>query len=57
MEELILGIGLAAGVFIFPYCPVDEATRGRIDPVEHQEIHMVRRAKRRRGKYQYYPFK
>ena len=37
LEELILRIGLAAGA-IFPYCPVDEAIRVRIDPVDNSVV-------------------
>ena len=38
MDELILRIGLAAGAILFPYCPVDEAIRVRIDPVENSVV-------------------
>ena len=37
LEELILRIGMAAGVY-FPVLPVDEAIRVRIDQVENSVV-------------------
>ena len=60
MEELILGNGLAAGVY-FPSCPVDEAIRVRIDPVENSVVAALgkthgQESNTKRVKFQYYPF-
>ena len=37
LKELILRVGVEAGA-IFPYCPVDEVIRVRIDPVENSFV-------------------
>ena len=38
LEELILRIGQAAGAIFSQYCPVDEAIRVLIDPVENSVL-------------------
>ena len=55
LAELILGIGLA------PKCPLDEAIRVRIDPVENSVVGTLgnthgQESNTKRVKFQYYPF-
>ena len=45
--------------YIFPYCRVDEAIRGRIDPIDNPVVAALGNAygsNTRRVKFQYYPF-
>ena len=56
---MILRIGLTAG--IFPYCPVDEPIRVRIDPVDNSVMAALgntcgQESNTRRSKFQYLPF-
>ena len=60
MEELILPIGLAAGVY-FPVLPIDEAIRVRIDPVKNSVVAALgnmhgQESNTGRVKFQNYPF-
>ena len=61
LEELTLRIGLAAEVIFSQYCPVDEAIRVRIDPVENSVLGVLgningQESNTRILKFQYYPF-
>ena len=59
LEELILRIRLAAKGYIFPFCPLDEAIRVRIDPVEKSVVAALGKthgheSNTRRFKFQYH---